>query len=43
MQQPGELHSLHKGMQISLVQKSRSVYHTLLKKEKQVSGLDLTA
>lgn len=43
MQQPGGLHSVHKGVQIPLVQKSRSVYHALLKKEKQVSGLELTA
>lgn len=43
MQQPGGLHSLHRGVQIPLVQKSRSVYHELLKNEKQVSGLEFTA
>lgn len=43
MQQPGGIYSLHSGVQIPLVQKSRSVYHELLKNEKQVSGLELTA
>lgn len=42
MQQPGGLHSLHRVVQIPLVQKSESVYHELLKNEKQVSGLELT-